>query len=221
MRLPLLIALGVLLSGCALPPPLSEGVMFTGGTPLRGRPPFRLPSNVRPVGGAGVALTLYPPSLGPTLAEQQGHEFYYGPNNAYRFSLPAPQFGIGTPERWGIAFAPGAGIVGLSLNGTVRMFDEQFLTLNVTPFPEQGEIILQRRIYHHAGSGLSAGLFYRREMQDDALYYEDRPVGIDVVGARVAFRLDGGWLRVQGHTSLGFAPSYELPVVGVGLMRTF
>lgn len=226
MRVLLLLALVIASAGCALPPPLSEGVMFAEGTYGRERtlplPPARHRTTYRIVAGLGSAASFYPPSFGPQLAQRQGHEYGGRQNGFYQISLPAPQLGVGDPD-WGAA-AVGIGLMSLSANATVRLWGPSYLTLNAmtTPAWAQGEAILQLRLLRARGSGFGAGLFARFEWQDDALILaEDGPVGVHVLGARAAFRFDGDWLRVQGYTSVGVAPEYGVPVVGIGLTQTF
>jgi hypothetical protein len=182
----------------------------------RHRPPRPL------VMGLGTAASFYPPSFGKRLAERQGHEFGTRQNGFYQFSLPSPQLSGGDPDRG--AAAIGVGFVSLAVNATIRLGGPSYLTLNTmaTPAWAQGEAILQLRLLRAHGSGLSAGVFARFEWQDDDLYFaEDGPVGVHVLGARTAYRFGGAWLRVQGYTSIGVAPTYGVPVVGVGLMQTF
>lgn len=225
MRVVLLVTLVTAIAGCALPPPLSEGVMFAEGAYGRARPlplpPAPPRTSYRIVAGLGAAATFYPPSFGPQLAERQGHAYGGRQNGFYQISLPAPQLGIGDPG-WGAA-AVGVGLMSLFANATVRLGGTSYLTLNTmaTPSWAQGEAILQARLLRARGSGFGAGLFARFEWQDDDLYFAgDGPVGVHVAGARAAFRFDGDWLRVQGYTSIGIAPAYGAPVVGFGLIRT-
>lgn len=214
----------LVLTGCALPVPLSEGMMFGDRTATHQGPLTSLwPGGTQPLGGVGVAASFYPPGFGETLARHQGHEYGSGQNRAYQVSLPAPQFGFGLPGRGAFAFSPGAGIVGMSLNGTLLLIGEQFVTAQATLTPIiQGEVILQRRLLHASGSGLSAGAFYRYELQDDDLVLaDDGGVRMHVLGLRTAYAFHSYWLRLQGFTSLGYAPNFDVPVFGFGLMHTF
>lgn len=226
MRLLLFLCVFTALSGCALPVPLSEGVMFESGTYGEPRrlpvPPIHRAPTVRVSAGMGIAATFYPPSFGGLLAEHQGHEFGDSQNGFYQISLPVPpQFGFGKTE-WG-SVAVGFGLVGPYANGTLRLFGVQYLTLNTILFPNlaQGEVILQRRLLHGGNSGLSAGAFYRYELQDGGLLLaDDGPVRVHVLGARTAYAFHSDWLRLQGYTSLGYAPDFDVPVFGFGLMHT-
>ena len=220
-----LLAVLVLLSGCALPLPLSEGVMFAPGArpaPRAEYPPrYRPHRTTRVEFGVGIAATLYPPVFDDRLAARQEYEFQYGPNRLYRISLPGPQLGIVLDRSAALAFQVGAGSVGWSVNGTKEVADHLFLTANVMLLPLQGEAILQRRLLHHGRSGLSAGVFVRNEEQDDWLLGDDETTRVLVVGARAAYRFDFHVLRLHGYTSLGYAPEFDVPVLGIGLAQVF
>lgn len=115
------------------------------------------------------------------------------------------------------------GALGLSVRGdvTVRIGGPYYATVSghVLP-PGQVEAILQRRLLHEEGYGLSAGVVSQRAIQ---VSEASGDVPVPFLGGRTAFQVplsyeprDGGTF-LRGFVSAGMETRFQTPVLKVGV----
>ncbi len=164
-----------------------------------------------------MAGSVYPSDFGRRLAEEQGTEKPTTQQNAaYQATLPMMQ--IGVRNRWGTAAFTPLPIPGLWGTNLTLYLPAGFYVTGSTNLLA-GEVVIQRRMLSGRYGGLGLGGFWRVEPQSSkppSPSQADDPVRLQIVGARGAFVLGPPELRLYGYLSAGYAPEFDVPVLGLG-----
>lgn len=142
------------LGGCALPAPLSEGIIFSEpgdyGSTTKRVGPIRVGDM-----GFSMAYTAFPASFERRARERFGSK---GDtlNLLWRISGLFPSFSFAIADRGATAVTPGLGHAGLSADATVRVLGQSYLTLNANLMGNH-EAIMQHRLLYANKRGVSMG----------------------------------------------------------------
>ena len=204
----------MLLTGCALQKPLSEGLIFE-------QPPQRQS------GITSAAASINSAALSPALRRYARDRYDVGESGA----------GLTEPLTYGLAYSIGfdpaartrvglsAGALFLGIDATTEVLPRTYLTGSANT-ARSAEVILQRRLYQNRGIGVSLGTFFRSERRGWS--YEcregyclgvvpDEEVRLNAFGLRSAFRARAGSVDPSGFVSAGYAPLLEDVVFMFGI----
>jgi len=222
---PLLFIILVVATGCAPAMPLSEGLVFAPDT----RETNREKRLTLLEAGTSQSATLYTPDFARRTADERNLPDA-SLNASYRYGADLLGISVRTGDRGAVSLGLGvAPVFATDGNATVRLRGPYYLTVGAQMWQPYG--ILQRRIVHQNGYGLSAGVMYRRDRQwmgDFAPLNSDgnrHIVGSDVLAGRVLmqfpFSFDGRTGRLRTSLSVGPESRYGTIVTRFGLGFVF
>ncbi|NGP89018.1 hypothetical protein [Fodinibius halophilus] len=222
------LVLMILLTGCGIQMPVSEGLVFSSSSPY-GQTHDEILPFIRY--GASITLTSTLPGHIPlqnAAVDEYGSNQKRYLNDYFMTSVGNPGFGIsfGNGRRVAIAFTPGYLVAGTHVDGTVRTFEKVFFTFNQNISINGGrELILQRPIWEKDGGGLSLGAFYRNQPMEFVEKEDQWDMGIadfkvPWYGVRLMGQTPDRYSKrahVRGFISVGYVAEYKAPLLGVGI----
>jgi len=158
----LLFVVCVFFCGCALHAPLSEGLMYIDKQVFED-------NNNNTI--KGMQLGLFCTASFFTEKFQQNAYKNYGIFEENKKLTPMWRCNLGNGEslifndNFALGFSIGLPYFDIGIDGTFRIIEKNYLTINSTPLTNNYELILQRKMFSHPNFGFSFGGYLRQERQ--------------------------------------------------------
>lgn len=218
-----ILAILLLLSGCATQMPASEGLVFSGeqryehcrfsdsclfsGEMIGGYSRILPPKNFRQEAVSSIGSR---DSL--TVLDEQ-----------YLGSMPLPSFSVQYKKR--MALGSTIPLLGFwQMDATLRLFDEYYLTVARKIYTENTEIVLQRPVMRQRDGGIVIWAFYRRDpfrLTKTSNNLEGTQFRTSWMGVRAVLQTPesfntGNNVFIRGTIHAGYSPEFSAPLFSFG-----
>lgn len=141
--------------------------------------------------------------------------------NEYLYATPMPSFSVSYTDK--ISIGSTVPLFGFwQVDGTVRLFDDYFVTISKKIYLRNTEIILQKKIKDQGNSGISLGVFFRNDAmqlsEGDNIRF-GQTFYVPWYGVRSVFQTPvafGNELFLRGFINAGYSGEYNSTIASFG-----